>query len=354
MTTGDPTSASIELREKLGVLLGALRELETGQARIANLLIGLRAGHVHPTLVRSLVEDLWSYPINDEVDAYHRLLDRIRERHPTLYFKRPSPPVWERQVAVVLESPLFDQGAAAPVATAADMSAEQPSRPFRLFSDHYVSNARALRLVPDRVTNAIELADLLEYLREGLRAGLAGAGLGAAGRVVFITPVDEFWEGLTAQRFRSARDPYPELEAADRICDYLGLPYRRDWLVELRSRHTLGQLVEEGKLALAAPTVIEAWGHDYFRHWPRGAAPDPWGRTLYAKRGAIGRGEPDGLREAIIDHLSATQLSEAFEVSILGRLTDRPVPQQDEINQVLVEKPNLTAWVDEIITRVVS
>ena len=169
---------------------------------------------------------------------------------------------------------------------------------------------------------------------------------------MFFTPVDTLWEELTAARCRSDSDPFPDPGPANRVCDFLGLPYRNCWLVELRSRSKLGDLVEQGKLTLAAPTVIEAWAHDYFRHWPREDAADPWGRTLHVGDGLVGRAESEGRPEAIVDHLSPTLLSADFEVSILGRVTARQIPMQKDVNEFLTSKRELTVMVQEIVARV--
>ena len=345
---GAPVDIPI-IRARLHSLLESLRNLEAGRARIVNLFDGLRATHVCPDHVRELVAAL-PRPRSDTWEIYRDLLDHIRGFHQTIYFRRPSPPVWDHPIALVVERSLFDQEFPASTnGTDADRSARKP---FRLFSEQYITTAKSQRRVQEPVTNAAELADLLEYIREGLRTGLADQGLGNAGRVVFFTPVDAFWEELTAARFRKDGEPFPDPGPANRVCDFLGLPYRNSWLVELRSRSKLGDLVEQGKLNLAAPTVIEAWAHDYFRHWPREEAPDRWGRTLHVGDGLVGHAEPQGLPEAIVDHLSPTLLSTEFEVSILGRVTARQIPKQKDINEFLVSKRELTVMVQEIVAKV--
>lgn len=338
-----------DLRAKLNSLLDGLGKLEVGRARIVNLFDGLIATHVCPDQVRTLVAAL-PPPLSDIWDVYRDLLDRIRELHQALYFQRPSPPVWDRSIALVVERSLFDQEA--PASNGATTAAEGAKKPFRLFSEEYITAAKARKKVQEPVTNAIELADLLDYIREGLRTGLAAQGLGNAGRVVFFTPVDSLWEQITAGRFRGVSDPFPDAGPANRVCDFLGLPYRNCWLVELRSRSTLGDLVEQGKLALAAPTVIEAWAHDYFRHWPRAKADDRWGRTLHVGEGLVGRAETEGRPEGIVDHLSSKLLSTDFDVSILGRVSARRIPRQNEINEFLASKRELAAMVREIVSRV--
>jgi hypothetical protein len=340
-----------EVGAKLNFLLENLRKLESGPARIANLLVGLKANHVRADHVRELVQAL-PRPPSDTWEVYAELLDHIRKLNHALYFQRPSPPAWDRPIALVAERSLFDQGVlAGNIDTRTDHSV---TKPFRLFSEKYITMSKSRRMVQDQITHAGELADLLEYIREGLQTGLADDGLGKPGRVVFITPVDAFWENLTAERFCRDGDPLPSPGSADRVCDFLGLPYRNSWLVELRSRLKLGELVEQGRLTLAAPTVIEAWAHDYFRHWPREEAADRWGRTLHVGGGFVGRANPEGLPEAIVDHLSPKLLSEAFEVSILGRVTARQIPLQKDINIFLVKNGELAALVREIVARVMQ
>lgn len=345
---GGSHPAADVLGTKLNFLLESLKELEAGRARIVNLFDGLKATHVCPDHVRQLVAAL-PPPQSDTWEIYRDLLDHIRGFHQTLYFRRPSPPVWDRPIALVVERSLFDQESPPSNEVNADPSAKKP---FRLFSEQYIRAAKSQRRVQEPVTNKTELVDLLEYLREGLRNGLADRGLGAAGRVVFFTPVDTLWEELTAARFRGDSNPFPDPGPANRVCDFLGLPYRNCWLVELRSRSKLGDLVEQGKLTLAAPTVIEAWAHDYFRHWPREDAADPWGRTLHVGDGLVGRAESEGRPEAIVDHLSPTLLSADFEVSILGRVTARQIPMQKDVNEFLTSKRELTVMVQEIVARV--
>ncbi|MEA2887452.1 MAG: hypothetical protein QOD11_1812 [Bradyrhizobium sp.] len=332
---------------KLKSLLEKLRRLEKGQARIANLCFALEANHVRADRLRDFVADL-QHP-SDNLDVYQVLLDNIRDFSRNLYFQRPSPPTWEHQVALVLDWSLLDQ-----------------NKQFHLFSDEYIKNSKSLKMSPGAATDASELNDMLTYIRTGFRRGLDSVGLGEPfmkstdekkkpnGRVVFVTPVDEFWEKLTAGRFRGLNDPFPNPGPADQVCDYLGLPYRSMWLVELRSRLTLSELVRRGGLALAAPTVIEAWVHDYFRQWPRGATVDCWGRTLHVGNGLVGGADPQGLPEAIIDHLPPALLSDAFEVSILGRVTARSVPQQKDINNFLVAERDLTVLIDDIVSKVLT
>jgi hypothetical protein len=339
------TTSDVEI--KLRSLLGKLRSIESGQARIANLCYALEAKHVCVDRLRDLVTTL-RHP-SDNFDAYDVLTAHIRGQSRDFYFQRPSPPIWDNPVALVLDWTLLDE-----------------ATPFHLFSDQYIASAGSSRTHPERATTARDLDDALNYVRTGFRQGLGSVGLGEpfarsidekktpSGRVVFVTPVDEFWDKLTAGRFRGVNDPFPDPGPADQACDYLGLAYRSTWLVELRSRLTLSELVRRGGLSLAAPTVIEAWGHDYFRQWPRDAAVDCWGRTLHVGNGLVGAAEPQGLPEAIIDHLPPALLSEAFEVSILGRVTARKIPTQKDINDFLVAQRDLTVLVEDIVSKVAT
>lgn len=335
-----------EAETKLRLVLEKLRQLEAGPARIANLCWALETNHVSADQLRDLISSLQNP--SDQFDAFALLLTHIRGRCRNLYFRRPSPPIWNRPVALVLDWALLDQG-------------EQ----FHLFSREYIMRAKALRQAPGEIANASELDDALVYIRKGFREGLGNFGLGEqftkpsdgrtpSGRVVFVTPVDEFWEGLTAKRFRGIDDPFPDPGPANQVCDYLGLPYRNMWLVELRSRLPLSELVKQGELTLAAPTVLEAWVHDYFRHWPRDATVDAWGKTLHVGNGRVGIAEPPGLPEAIVDHLPPTLLSTAFDVSILGRVTHRPIPRQNEVNDFLFAKRDLKVLIDGIVSKVMA
>lgn len=340
---------------KLNVILGHLKNLEAGQARIANLHSAVEARHIRADQLRELATV--QRPSSGIFDTYAALLTHIRELSPVLYFQRPSPPRWDHPVALVLERALLDEG-----------------KQFHLFSADYIADAKSKRAVPQKIGSASELADLLAYIRKGFRQGLGTAGLGEpfrrgdpvakagpggqtgvaakpSGRVVFVTPVDEFWDRLTAERFKADSDALPNPGLANRICDLLGLPYRDNWLVELRSRLTLRELVDRGQLTLAAPTVIEAWVHDFFRQWPR-EGDDEWGRTLHICDGPVGRADPQGLPEAIIDYLPPGLLSEAFEVSILGQLTRRPVPLQREVNEFLIAERELATLIESIVSRV--
>jgi hypothetical protein len=323
-----------DVRAKLDRLLKSLIALEYGSARVANLHDGLIARHIDVGQLQKLIGALPSLP-SDDYEIYSNLCDYIHELSDDLYFKRPLPPTWDRPIALVIELTLID---------------EAPN--FHLFSEKYIARAKALASVPDRqrpILNTEELADLLRYIRAGLVNGLEH-GLGARGRVVFLTPVDDVWEELTANRFCEDGAPYIHPGPADSVCDYLGLPYRNTWLVELRSRLKLSELVEQDNLKLAAPTVIEAWRHDYFRHWPRDAVPDRWGRTLFIGRDSAG--DEKGRPEAIVDQLSRQLLSGAFDVSILGRVTAREVPRQDVITAHVVQNRKVAALLQEVITRI--
>jgi hypothetical protein len=340
-TTSDPGT-------KLRFLLEKLRRLESGRGRIANLCCALEANHVRADRLRDLIADL-PHPSDDEdFDAYKTLSDHIRARSFQLYFQRPSPPIWDRPIALVLDWSLLDRSGGQ----------------FHLFSDEYIEKARSSG--GKNPTSAGELADVLAYIRKGFREGLGNLGLGEplaksieekkefSGRVVFVTPVDEFWEKLTAERFRGFNDPFPNPGPADQVCDYLGLPYKSMWLIELRSRLTLSELVRQGGLALAAPTIIEAWPHNYFRQWPPDAAADRWGRTLHIGNGMVGLDDPQGLPEAIVDHLPPVLLSREFDVSVLGRVTARSVPEQKDVNDFLIAPRELAILVEEIVSKVIS
>jgi hypothetical protein len=326
--------AARDVRAKLDRLLKSLITLEYGSARVANLHDGLLARHIDVSQVRKLIAALPSLP-SDDYEIYSSLCDYIQKLSDDLYFRRPSPPTWDRPIALVIELKLVD---------------EAPN--FHLFSEEYITRAQDLGNAPGRqlpVLNAEELADLLKYIREGLANGLEH-GLGAPGRVVFLTPVDEVWEGLTASRFCGDGKPYTHPGPAGSVCDFLGLPYQNTWLVELRSRLKLSEIVERDKLTLAAPTVIEAWRHDYYRHWPRDQISDRWGRTLFVGRESTG--DDRGLPEAIVNRLSRELLSKAFDVSILGRVTARDLPRHEVINAHVVRKRNVSALLQQVVTRI--
>ena len=173
---GGSHPAADVLGAKLNFLLDSLKELEAGRARIVNLFDGLKATHVCPDHVRKLVAAL-PPPQSDTWEIYRDLLDHIRGFYQTLYFRRPSPPVWDRPIALVVERSLFDQESPPSSEVNADPNAKKP---FRLFSEQYIRAAKSQRRVQEPVTNRTELVDLLEYLREGLRNGLADRGLGNA------------------------------------------------------------------------------------------------------------------------------------------------------------------------------
>jgi hypothetical protein len=321
------------VRVKLDRLLKSLIALDYGSARVANLHDGLIARHIDGRQVRKLIAALPNLP-SDPDEIFKYIYDHIQNLSDDLCFKRPSPPTWDRPIALVIESTLVDREG------------------FHLFSDEYIRRAKDPGGLPDRelpVLNTNELADLLGYIRDGLTNGLEH-GLGAPGIVVFVTPVDDAWEKLTAHRFRGDGGAYTHPGPADSVCDYLGLPYRNAWLVELRSRLRLSEIVEQDKLRLSAPTVIEAWRHDYFRHWPRDEISDRWGRTLFIGRDSAG--DDKGLPEAIVDRLSRELLSRAFDVSILGRATGRDLPQHDVITAHVVQKRNVTALLQRVTTRI--
>jgi hypothetical protein len=321
------------VRAKFDRLLKTLIALEYGPARVANLHDGLIARHIDGRQVRKLIAALPNLP-SDPDEIYSHIYDYICNFSDELCFKRPSPPTWDRPIALVIESTLIDREG------------------FHLFSDEYIARAKDLSRVPDRdlpALNTEELARLLRYIREGLTDGLQ-RGLGAPGIVVFVTPVDNVWEMLTASRFRGDGDTYTHPGPADSVCDYLGLAYRNTWLIELRSRLRLSEIVDQDKLRLAAPTVIEAWRHDYFRHWPRDQIVDSWGRTLFIGRGSAG--DDKGLPEAIVNRLSREVLSGAFDVSILGRVTARDIPQHDVITAHVVQKRDLTVLLQRVMTSI--
>jgi hypothetical protein len=344
--------APLVTRARLKSMLDNLRRTPPGSARITNLLDGLQAEHVRPLDVKQVAASTADPRSDPAWDVYADVLDAIRRLHRAIYFRRPSPPNADRPVALVLERSLFDQEFPPSVPEPSANQAGAQARKFCLFADEYVKTAKSCGKVRNHIADGSELADLLEYIRDGLRNGLQGEGLGTAGRVVFVTRVDRAWEELTRERFRGDRDPLPSSAAADRVCDHLGLPYRSCWLVELRSRCSLGELIEKGKLTLSAPTVLEAWGFDQFRHWPRRGDTDRWGRTLHATNGAVGRVTPEGLPEAIIDRLPGSLLAEEFEVSILGRASPRWVPQPHEVMQYLAGNRDVAAMVEDIVTLV--
>ena len=99
---GGSHPAADVLGAKLSFLLESLKELEAGRARIVNLFDGLKATHVCPDHVRKLVAAL-PPPQSDTWEIYRDLLDHIRGFHQTLYFRRPSPPVWDRPIALVVD-----------------------------------------------------------------------------------------------------------------------------------------------------------------------------------------------------------------------------------------------------------
>lgn len=329
---------------RLKLVLERLRQIEFGPARIANLCRALETDHVSARQLREVISGLEDLP-PDNFDAFSLLLDHIRAHCHNLYFRRPSPPSWDKPVALVLDAALLDRGPY-----------------FHLFSRDYITRSTSAGVAPEEAVDADDLADMLAYIRTGFREGLGNTGLGErfdagkslSGRVVFVTPVNEFWENLTARRFRKPGDPFPALGAADQICDYLGLGYCNTWLVELRSRLTLSELVREGGLALAAPTVLEAWSHKFFRHWPRDATVDTWGKTLYLSKGRVGIADPPGLPEAILDHLPPSLLSKEFDVSILGKVSGRSIPDQQEVNEFLIAKRDLTVLIDDIVSKVMA
>jgi hypothetical protein len=337
-------------RARLKSVLDILRQTPSGPARITNLLDGLQAAHVRPLDVQQVAASTGRARSDTAWDVYADLLDAIRRLHGTIYFRRPSPPDADCPVALVLERPLFDQEYPPSIPGLSANQVGEQAKKFRLFGDEYIKTAKSCGKVSSHFADGSELADLLEYIRDGLRNGIAGEGLGAAGRAVFVTRVDRTWDELTRERFRGDRDPMPSSAAADRVCDVLGLPYRNCWVVELRSRCSLGELIEKGKLSLAAPTVLEAWGFDQYRHWPRRGDTDRWGRTLHARDGAVGHAMPEGLPEAIIDRLPRSLLAEDFEVSILGQASQRWVPQPREVMQYLAGNRDVAAMVDDIVT----
>lgn len=329
---------------RLKLVLENLRHVDTGPAQIANLCRALETNHIDASQLRNVISRLKDTP-SDTVNAYRLLLDHICAYGHNLYFRRQGPLDWDEPVALVLDTVLLDRGAH-----------------FRLFSSKYITESTSTGAVPVDAKNVDELADMLTYIRAGFAHGLGDTGLGERfdagrslnGRVVFVTPVNEFWEKLTAGRFRGPGDPYPAQDAAHQVCDYLGLPHRNGWLIELRSRLTLSQLVQRGRLAMAAPTVLEAWSHKFFRHWPRDATHDAWGKTLYLRKGLVGAAEPPGLPEAILDHLPPSLLSSEFEVSIIGKLIGRSIPDQHEVNEFLVAKRDLADLIDDIVSKVTA
>jgi len=138
---GGSHPAADVLGTKLNFLLESLKELEAGRARIVNLFDGLKATHVCPDHVRQLVAAL-PPPQSDTWEIYRDLLDHIRGFHQTLYFRRPSPPVWDRPIALVVERSLFDQESPPSSEVNADPSAKKP---FRLFSEQYIRAAGRAR-----------------------------------------------------------------------------------------------------------------------------------------------------------------------------------------------------------------
>jgi hypothetical protein len=80
-----------------------------------------------------------------------------------------------------------------------------------------------------------------------------------------------------------------------------------------------------------APTVIEAWAHDYYRHWPIREVEERWGRTLNFAELGPGLAQATGRPEAIVDHLPGQLLAEHFEVPILGHVSKPKIPTVEQV-----------------------
>jgi hypothetical protein len=77
--------------------------------------------------------------------------------------------------------------------------------------------------------------------------------------------------------------------------------------------------------------VIEAWAHDYYRHWPVSVIGERWGRALHFAELSAREAQAGGRPEAIIDHLSGQILAQHFEVAILGRVSKRKIPTIEQV-----------------------
>src|ERR1051326_7628171 len=190
---------------KIDRLLQTIRDTPYGPSRIANLSDGLSAQHINVDQFRELINTLPDMP-REASKAYADFSDHI-EKWTEIYFQRPSPPSWDRPIALVLYMELFDQ-----------------QTQFHLFSEQYIAKAKSLGTAPSPllpIWEAEDLDDSLRYIREGLVRGLA-KGLGAPGRVVFVTPVDENWETLTSNRFSEDERSYAHPGCADDVCNQLG------------------------------------------------------------------------------------------------------------------------------------
>src|ERR1700752_3305139 len=330
------TDHPLEIAQKLQLLLRALRAVDFGPARIVNLVDGLNAKHINSEHIRALLDQLPD-PSPDPKEFHEATVNVLAQLSNDIFFKRPSPPDCELPFALVLPLRIFNEVGG-----------------FHILSDAYIRGKRPSKSIPDpmEASEPDGLLDLLDYVREGLSRHLARGLGGAPGRVVFVTPVDQFWIQLTAGRFLRRDSQFTDPGPADLVCDYLGLGYRNDWLLELRSRVPLRELIARDQLMLAAPTVIEAWVHDYFRHWPRGTEEDRWGRTLHLGENFTDRRGSEGRPEAILNKLSQNLLSTQFDVSILGRVTARPRPPPEAVCSYLIESRELAALVQEAVMTV--